>query len=84
MRDETDPLSPIDPPPGAEPRAEIPPRAAEGLRDLLAVVNSDRAVDEILDYLLEQADRLLGSSAGAVYLLEDGADVLAVRSARGP
>ena len=85
MLDDIQPPSPIDPRPAAAPQAEAPRRAAEGLRELLAVVNSDRAVDEILDYLLGQAERLLGSAAGAVYLLgpADGPGALRVQRARG-
>jgi signal transduction histidine kinase len=69
----------------AGPVGEAPRRVAEWLRDLLAVVNSDRGVDEILDHLLGEADRLLGSAAGAIYLLgeDDVRDFLLVQRARG-
>jgi signal transduction histidine kinase len=67
------------------PPVEASRRVAKGLRDLLAVVNSNRAVDDVLDHLLAQADQLLGSAAGAIYLLSEDAepDMLFVRRARG-
>jgi GAF domain-containing protein len=45
-------------------------RVAEGMRDLLAVVNSTRSLDEILDSVLAQSADLLGSDAGSVLLLD--------------
>jgi signal transduction histidine kinase len=42
-------------------------RVAEGLRDILAALNSDRPIGEILDYLVTQACVLLNSSACALY-----------------
>ncbi|MDQ3811599.1 MAG: GAF domain-containing protein, partial [Chloroflexota bacterium] len=60
-------------------------RVAEGMRDLLAVINSNRGLDEILDGILAQSADLLGSDAGSVLLLEDregGAGVLTVRASR--
>jgi len=44
---------------------------AEGLRELLAVVNSKRPLDEILGDVLAQAGRLLGSEAEGLYLLDE-------------
>jgi PAS domain S-box-containing protein len=50
-------------------------RAAEGLRDVLAILNSDLSLDEILNYIIDQACRLLGSEAGVAYqiALDEGA-----------
>ena len=42
-------------------------RVAEGLRDILVVLNSDRPIREILDYLVAQACALLDSSACVLY-----------------
>ncbi len=42
-------------------------QVAEGLRDVLAILNSDLPLDEILDYIIGQACRLLGSEAGVAY-----------------
>jgi GAF domain-containing protein len=59
-------------------------RVAEGLRDLLAVVNSNHDLDEILGEVLEQSSRLLGNDAGVVYLREgDASDLLRVRATHG-
>src|SRR5919199_2758744 len=58
--------------------------SAEGLRDLLAVVNSSRGLDEILDYLVVQAQHMLGSDAVSLYL-RDGEkhEMLRVKAAHG-
>ena len=64
-------------------RSERHRLVAEGLRDLLTVVNSGRNLDEILDEILAQAGRLLDSDAGAVYLLDEhDKTLLAVRAYR--
>ncbi len=44
---------------------------AEGLRGIMAILNSDRPVGEILDYTMNRAQKLLGASAGLIYRLED-------------
>lgn len=56
---------------------------AEGLRDLLAVVNSGRTLDGILDFVVTQAVQLLDASAGAVYLVDADGEWLGVRAAHG-
>jgi signal transduction histidine kinase/PAS domain-containing protein len=57
-------------------------QVAEGLRDILTVLNSKRALDETLDYIVDQATKLLGIAAGAIYLQgEDG--LLRIRASRG-
>ncbi|HEY3058393.1 MAG TPA: GAF domain-containing protein [Chloroflexota bacterium] len=59
-------------------------RVAEGLRDLMAVVNSNHDLDEILGEVLQQASRLLSCDAGAVYLRDtDDGELLRVRAAHG-
>jgi GAF domain-containing protein len=61
-------------------------RVAEGMRDLLASVNSTRSLDEVLDIVLAQATDLLGSDAGSVLLLngqEGQPDGLTIRASRG-
>ncbi|MBV9577057.1 MAG: GAF domain-containing sensor histidine kinase [Chloroflexi bacterium] len=51
-------------------------QVAEGIRDVLASVNSSRSLEEMLDVVLEQASELLDCDAGSVLLLDDspGAD----------
>jgi signal transduction histidine kinase/putative methionine-R-sulfoxide reductase with GAF domain len=64
--------------------AEIERRreVAEALRDLLAVVNSGRSLDAILDHVVVQASHLLGSAASAIFLpAEPG--FLRVHASRG-
>jgi GAF domain-containing protein len=59
-------------------------RVAEALRDLLAVVNSNHDLDEILAEVLAQSSRLLGNDGSAVYLRDpDQSDILRVRAAQG-
>jgi len=57
----------------AERTREIEQRrqVAEGMRELLAVVNSKRPLDQVLDDVVRQAGRLLGSDAEALYLLDE-------------
>ena len=58
--------------------------SAEGLRDLLAVVNSSRGLDEILDYLVVQAQTMLGSDAVSLYLRDrENPQLLRVKAAHG-
>jgi GAF domain-containing protein len=58
--------------------------SAEGLRDLLAVVNSSRGLDEILAYLVVQAHQVLGSDGVGLYLRdEDDPQILRVQAAHG-
>ncbi len=42
-------------------------RAAEGLRDILAVLNARRSLPDVLDYTMVQAHQLLSASAGVIY-----------------
>ncbi|WP_144440476.1 sensor histidine kinase [Limnochorda pilosa] len=49
--------------------AEERRRVAESLRDTLALLNSDRPLEEILKHLVRQAADLLGTDTGALYRL---------------
>ena len=44
---------------------------AEGLRDLVATVNSTRTLNEVLEEVAAQAGHLLGSDASAIYVPDD-------------
>ncbi|MBV9602617.1 MAG: GAF domain-containing protein, partial [Chloroflexi bacterium] len=44
---------------------------AESMRELLAVVNSRRPLDQVLDDVLRQAARLLGTDAEMLYLVDE-------------
>jgi len=51
-------------------------QVAEGLRDILSILNSNRALDEVLDAIVHQALQLLGADGGAVYrMCEEGNEV---------
>ncbi|HKX19215.1 MAG TPA: histidine kinase [bacterium] len=58
-------------------------RVADGMRETLAVLNSDRPIAEILDHIVGQTIRLLGAGAAAVYGIEPDGKTLRIRSARG-
>lgn len=49
-------------------------QVAEGLRDVLAVINSDRSLSDILHFIVGQATRLLGVAAGQIYQLQPAKD----------
>lgn len=42
-------------------------QVAEGLHDILTILNTARPLEEILDYIVEQAHRLLATDAVAIY-----------------
>lgn len=58
-------------------------RVADGMRETLAVLNSDRPIAEILDHIVGQTIRLLDADAAAVYVIEQDGKTLRIRSARG-
>ncbi len=58
-------------------------QVAEGMRDILAILNSNRPLDEILHTILVQAGRLLGTDAGVVYRLSGRDPMLDLESASG-
>ncbi len=59
-------------------------RVAAGLRDMLAVLNSNRSLDEILDYIVSQAIELLDNAgACAVYRLHELAGQFVIRASYG-
>src|SRR5512133_1964038 len=63
---------PVVPQPSAFDRADEMNRrghVTEGLRGILAVLNSNRSLEEILDYIVGEARRLLGADAAAIYRL---------------
>jgi PAS domain S-box-containing protein len=58
---------------------------ADSLREILGLLNSARAADEILDHIVGQASRLLGADAGTIYQLRDiqPAPLIDVRGSAG-
>jgi PAS domain S-box-containing protein len=58
-------------------------QVAEGLRDIMTILNSNRPLGEILDAIIAQACRLLGTDAGAVYHLQEQKGLLSIQVAYG-
>jgi len=58
-------------------------QVAQGMRETLAVLNSDRPITKILDHIVGQAIPLLGANAAAIYQLNPSEQSLRVRSAEG-
>lgn len=58
-------------------------QVAERLRDMLAILNSNRPLDEMLTYIVEEATSLLGTESGAIYRLQPENALLVVQSWRG-
>jgi signal transduction histidine kinase/putative methionine-R-sulfoxide reductase with GAF domain len=57
---------------------------AEALRVMVAILNSNRSLDEILDYIVTHVSgRLLDCQAMAVYTLQPGSDVLTIQASHG-
>lgn len=52
--------------------AERREQIAASLRDVLTILNSDRQMPKILDFIVRQAGRLLGSEAAAIYMTDSG------------
>jgi ligand-binding sensor domain-containing protein/signal transduction histidine kinase len=65
--------------------AEIERRreVAEGLREIINILNSNSPLDEILCFIIDQTVRLLGSDAVAIYRYNASEGVITVQSARG-
>jgi PAS domain S-box-containing protein len=63
--------------------AERRRRIAESLGDVLAVLNSNRALDEVLSYITVQAGRLLSARAAGIYSLERETGRFSVKATRG-
>lgn len=55
---------------------------AEGLRGILDTLNSDRQLDEVLEYIMTEAERLLRASAVAIYRLKQEQNLLVIEAAR--
>jgi PAS domain S-box-containing protein len=58
-------------------------QVAEGLRDMLTILNSNRPLNEILDYIIAEASRLLGTQSGAIYRLQADQELFTVQASRG-
>lgn len=58
-------------------------QVAEGLRDVLTILNSNRPLDEVLDYIVTRAGRVLGTDAASIYRLEVKDGLLRMQTSQG-
>ncbi len=58
-------------------------RVAEGLREILNVINSNRSLEVILDFIVAQAGRLLGTGSIAILDYQPDPGLLTVQTAIG-
>lgn len=56
---------------------------ADGLRDILAVLNSNQSLEVILHHIAAQACRLLHADASVIYRMEDEPGALVVQASHG-
>lgn len=63
--------------------AERRRQVAEGLRDALAILNSQQSLDQTLQYITAQARQLLGSDAIALFRLDPEQRMLRIQAAEG-
>jgi PAS domain S-box-containing protein len=58
-------------------------RIAESLADVLAVLNSNQDLDQVLDYIAVQAGQLLENQAVAIYNLQGETETLSIQATQG-
>ncbi len=58
-------------------------QVAESLRDMLAILNSNQPLAEILNHIVTQAQQLLNAEAGAIFRLHADKKLLTIQAARG-
>lgn len=58
-------------------------QVAEGLREILGVLNSNRPLDEVLEFIVAQMTRLLDADGDAIYRLNREEDSVAIVTAHG-
>lgn len=63
----------------SEKRREV----AESLRDIFRILNSNRALEEVLDYIISHAKRTLDADNIGIYRLEPQGDVVYLQPLRG-
>ncbi len=56
---------------------------AEGMRETLAVLNSDHSLEQTLSFIVSQASRLMGSDAASLLRLESPDGLMRIQSAYG-
>jgi len=63
--------------------AERRSKIAESLRDIVAILNSNHPLGEVLDYIVSQAGSMLGSQAAAIYCASGKNGAVIVQAAQG-
>jgi ligand-binding sensor domain-containing protein/signal transduction histidine kinase len=58
-------------------------QVAEGLRDILAVINSERPLEEVLDHIIDQARQMLGAEATVLHQIERERRFVAIQASSG-
>ncbi|MGL4650353.1 MAG: PAS domain S-box protein, partial [Caldilineaceae bacterium] len=58
-------------------------RVAEGLREVVAILNSNRPLLETLDYIAAQASQLLNADAAVIYRLDDETEPIRLLASHG-
>ncbi len=58
-------------------------QVAEGLRDILARLNSEQSLPELLDAIVAQADTLIDSEVVTLYMLHQESQTLRIQALRG-
>ena len=58
-------------------------QVADGLRDILTVLNSNRSLEDILAHIAAQACRLLYADASAIYRMQEGQGSLTIQASCG-
>ncbi len=69
--------------PAKQQEADRRRQIAESLRDILSFLNSNRPLDEVLNYIVSQARTLLGSQAAAVYCVPPETGTVIIQAAHG-
>lgn len=57
-------------------------QVADSLREILALINTNASLDEILNQIVAQAIQLLGADAGAIYQLHEQDGILRLQQSR--
>ncbi len=58
-------------------------QVAEGLRDILAVLNSERKIEDVLEFIVKEAVRIVDTDACALYKLDPMSSTLTVETTSG-
>ena len=58
-------------------------QVADSLRRMLAVLNSGKPLEAILDHIMAEASAVLDAEAVAIYRLHEGEELLTIQTAQG-